>query len=32
MAIIFLLNAGLQEDDGGSGKIEASLVFFAIPL
>jgi hypothetical protein len=32
MATIFLLNAGLQEDDGGSGKVEANLVFVAIPL
>jgi hypothetical protein len=24
-------NAGLQEDDGGSGKVEANLVFVAIP-
>jgi len=31
MATIFLLNAGLQEDDGGSGKVEANLVFVAIP-
>jgi hypothetical protein len=30
MATVFLLNAGFQEDDGRSGRVEANLVFVAM--